>query len=272
MAPYPHSDLDLARRLERVEGQANAAFVQARAAHQPESRAGCTEVAGAFVLFDGPESPLSQTFGLGLFGDVTGAHLDRIECFYSERGAPCDHEISPLAGPEMGAMLAERGYVPIEHASVLYQPLPALTTLPVSEAWTIRRALPEEAEAWAALAARGWSDLAEAEAFMRSIGRLVVEREGSLALFAERGGRPQATGALSLHDGVALFAGASTVPAARGQGAQTALLHSRLEMAAEAGCDLAAMVTLPGSASQRNAERAGFRVAYTRTKWRLNGP
>jgi hypothetical protein len=26
-----------------------------------------------------------------------------------------------------------------------------------------------------------------------------------------------------------------------------------------------------GSASQRNAERQGFRIAYTRTKWRLGG-
>jgi hypothetical protein len=29
------------------------------------------------------------------------------------------------------------------------------------------------------------------------------------------------------------------------------------------------MCAQPGSASQRNAERHGFRIAYTRTKWRL---
>jgi hypothetical protein len=29
------------------------------------------------------------------------------------------------------------------------------------------------------------------------------------------------------------------------------------------------MGSLPGSGSQRNAERHGFRIAYTRTKWRL---
>ena len=29
------------------------------------------------------------------------------------------------------------------------------------------------------------------------------------------------------------------------------------------------MVAAPGSASQRNAERQGFRIAYTRTKWML---
>ena len=35
------------------------------------------------------------------------------------------------------------------------------------------------------------------------------------------------------------------------------------------GCDVAMMVAHPGSDSQRNAERKGFRIAYTRTKWRL---
>jgi len=29
------------------------------------------------------------------------------------------------------------------------------------------------------------------------------------------------------------------------------------------------MGALPGSPSQRNAERQGFRIAYTRNKWRL---
>jgi hypothetical protein len=43
----------------------------------------------------------------------------------------------------------------------------------------------------------------------------------------------------------------------------------RLRFAADQGCDLALMGALPGSASQRNAERQGFRIAYTRLKWQL---
>lgn len=46
------------------------------------------------------------------------------------------------------------------------------------------------------------------------------------------------------------------------------LLDARLRYAAENGCDLALMVARPGSGSQRNAERHGFRIAYTRLKWR----
>ena len=87
--------------------------------------------------------------------------------------------------------------------------------------------------------------------------------------FAERDGEPIATAALFMHEGTALLAGASTVPAGRRQGAQNALLDTRLQTAASNGCDLAMMVAAPGSASQRNAERQGFRIAYTRTKWML---
>jgi hypothetical protein len=78
-----------------------------------------------------------------------------------------------------------------------------------------------------------------------------------------------AAGGMSIHDGVALLAGASTIPEWRHRGAQGALLQSRLDYAVQAGCDLAMIGAEPGSASQRNAERQGFRIAYTRIKWAL---
>ena len=91
------------------------------------------------------------------------------------------------------------------------------------------------------------------------------------AFLAEADGAAIATGGLTIHGGVALLAGASTVPEGRRLGAQNALLAARLHFAAEQGCDIAMMCALPGSASQRNAERHGFRIAYTRVKWRKRG-
>jgi hypothetical protein len=74
---------------------------------------------------------------------------------------------------------------------------------------------------------------------------------------------------LCIHDGVALFGGSATVPELRRRGLQAAFLHERMRCAFDHGCDLAMIVAEPGSDSQRNAERKGFRIAYTRTKWRL---
>ena len=72
---------------------------------------------------------------------------------------------------------------------------------------------------------------------------------------------------LSLHEGIAGVYGASTLPAFRNRGVQTALLHARMAAAAAAGYDLAMTSALPGSASQRNIERQDFRVVYTRSKF-----
>jgi len=51
---------------------------------------------------------------------------------------------------------------------------------------------------------------------------------------------------------------------------QAALLQERMRYAFDHGCDLAMLVAEAGSESQRNAERKGFRIAYTRMKWRLS--
>jgi GNAT superfamily N-acetyltransferase len=64
--------------------------------------------------------------------------------------------------------------------------------------------------------------------------------------------------------GVLGLYGASTLTEYRGRGLQTALLLHRMHAAAEAGCELAVIVTLGGTTSQRNAERLGFTVAYSK--------
>jgi hypothetical protein len=73
-----------------------------------------------------------------------------------------------------------------------------------------------------------------------------------------------------MHDGVALFGGSATSPELRRRGLQAALLREGMRYAYDHGCELATMVAEAGSDSQRNAEREGFRIAYTRTKWRLS--
>ena len=70
-----------------------------------------------------------------------------------------------------------------------------------------------------------------------------------------------------MRDGVAGFFGASTLPAFRRRGVQTALLRARMERAREAKCDLAVCLAQPGSSSGRNATRLGFQVLYTRVKF-----
>jgi Acetyltransferase (GNAT) domain len=287
---YPFADLALARRLERAEATSNARFVELRAGLDPGRGACWIEVGGAYAMYDGPSSPVTQTFGLGMFQAPTADDFDRLERFFFDRGAPADHEVSPQADPATLALLLERGYRPIEFTSVMFRPVaagdlgtwghgdypkrasgsPLVPESPSPRADVIVRVIgADEADVWAKTASAGWG-AADGE-FMLDVARVNAGAPDGHLFLAELDGRPIATAALAIHGGVAHFAGASTIPEGRRNGAQLALLDARMRHAAAHGCDLALMGAAPGSGSQRNAERHGFRIAYTRIKWRLSG-
>jgi len=81
------------------------------------------ECAGAYAVFDGIGSPVTQTFGPGIFEELTAASLDTIERFFLDRGAQVHHELSPFAGAAALSLLCARRYHPIEISNVLYRPV-----------------------------------------------------------------------------------------------------------------------------------------------------
>lgn len=265
---YPLVDLALSRRLERAEAHANARFVESRARVQPQTGACWIAAGGAYAMFDGIGSPISQTFGLGVFEPVTGAVLDTFETFFASRRSDTFHEVSPLVDQSVLALFTDRGYRPCELTSILYQPLPShIAESPSRDGISARKVDAAEHELWAATAYRGWQEFDGVREFMAAFGPTAAGAEDAHPFLAFADSQPIAAGSLTMHDGVAILAGASTVPEARGRGAQGALLRARLHHAATAGCTVAMMGAMPGSASQRNAQRHGFRIAYTRIKW-----
>jgi hypothetical protein len=269
-AAFPRVDIALSRRLERAEATSGARFIESRARTQPDIGACWMEAGGAYAMFDGVGSPLTQTFGLGMFEPITADVLGRIEQFFASRGSATFHEISPLADQSALALLADRGYRPCELTSVMFQPLPARTlddTAVAASPFRVKVVEPADRKLWADTAYRGWSEFLEVREFVAAFGPTAIAAENAVPFLVVEGETPVATGSLSVHDGVALFAGASTIPEARGRGAQRTLLDARLRVAASQGCTIAMMCAAPGSASQRNAERSGFRIAYTRIKW-----
>jgi hypothetical protein len=291
------SDLTLSRRLEAAEGYACAQFALARRRLFPDSGSEATRIAGADVVFDGPDSPTTQTFGLGMLEAATPDALDQIEQFFTTRNSTTQHEVSPFAGVETLQLLCDRGYRPIEVSNVLCRHVDTGAGAPGSSAgakiagapgpshlgiWEdsheenapgspsirVRVIGPDEAGLWTSVSTDAWThEHPELEAFMRQTGALLVARQNSPCFLAEIDGRPAATGALLIHRGVALLAGAATLPKHRRRGLQSALFPPRMASAREPGCELAMMVADAGSNSQRNAQRAGFQIAYTRIKW-----
>jgi GNAT superfamily N-acetyltransferase len=261
-------DLALSRRVERLEGMVSTTFSETNQRTAPQLGHQWRDFDGTYAIFDGADSPMTQTFGLGLWSPTTAEQLTAIEAFFTDRGADTMHELSPLSGVECSALLAERGYRPHELSTVLVQSLDASLDAPASDL-RVRIAETADHPAWIETSVSGWAADPLFAPLMRAMATTAAANHAMVHFLVERDGAPIATGSLGVHDGVALLAGASTIPSGRGLGAQAMLLAARLGEARRRGCDLAMMVTTPGSTSQRNAERRGFRVAYTRTKWRL---
>lgn len=268
---YPFADIELARRLERTEAQGSVNFIEARVKAFPEMGAKWIEIAGTYATLDKPGSPLSQTFGLGVFQPISAEELDRIEDFFRSHESDVFHEVCPLADMSVFTLIKERGYQPVEFSNVLYRPVTPDLRLEASQNQRIavRVVGKDEIDLWAQTSFEGWSEFPEYADFFRDLAKVFGHSKGP-SFIAELDGKPIATGALTIQGDVALLAGASTIPDARRQGAQLALLEDRLRYGAQQGCTVAMMVALPGSGSQRNAERHGFRIAYTRTKWHLH--
>ncbi len=266
------SDKNLSQKLERTEARANSAFVEARAKINPEIGAEWIEVAGTYAMFDGIESPLTQTFGLGVFAEITDAELNQLEAFFKQHDAPVLHEVSPMADASLIELLNERGYQPLELTSVMFQEIESANSLnlPLNPNINTRIIDKGEEKLWAQTSANGWATEMEGmEDFMFQLGQVSANCDGGFPFVAELDGKPISAGMLFIYDDIAILAGASTVPEGRKQGAQSALLDARLKFAADKGCKIAMMGAFPGSQSQRNAEKNGFRIAYTRTKWML---
>ena len=266
-----YCDRTFSQKLERTEARANADFVDTRARLEPDCGATRIEVGGTYAMFDGVGSPLTQTFGLGIFEDATPEYLHTLETFFRDRGSDIFHEVSPIVDQSIMALLSERGYRPVELTCVMYQELED-SRLKAGLKTEIKTRVVDESDAdlWAETVAAGWADeQPDLVDYLQGIGKISARSSGSRPFLAELNGRPIAAAGFQMYDDVCILAGASTIPEARRQGAQNALLQARLKFAVENGCTLAMMCALPGSQSQKNAQRNGFNIAYTRTKWML---
>lgn len=222
---------------------------------------GCGEavpVAGGYAAFAGAGSALTHAIGLGMHGPVTASEFDRMEEFYRSRGAWVNLDFCPHADPSLLELLGSRGYRIVECSNVLAGPVAG------SPDARVRLAQPGEEALWSRTMLEGFflrTDLTMAELEMAA---RLFRLDAATAWFGMAHGSPAAAGAMNVRGKLALLFGDSTLEKFRGQGLQLALIRARLARAAAEGCDLATASTLPGSVSQLNYERAGFRVVYTK--------
>ncbi|HEX5718101.1 MAG TPA: GNAT family N-acetyltransferase, partial [Thermoanaerobaculia bacterium] len=199
--------------------------------------------------------------------------LDAIERAFDERSTPVRVELASLAGPEIASRLARRGYLFVGFENVLGLPLRDREPSALPAGVEVAESGTAEFSEWLDAVVTGFAHpddqgVPSAEELPREVLERVMGDLASASGFsrylARRGGETAGGGSLRMGDGVAQLCGAATLPAHRRQGVQTALLLSRLDLAREAGCDIAVVTTQPGSKSQENVQRQGFQLLYTR--------
>jgi ribosomal protein S18 acetylase RimI-like enzyme len=258
----PFVTSELVRRLERTVDAFGVAWLEGHVGGPAGVR---LERLGAVTAAVTPSRPeldfMNRIHGL----PADPGRLDDVLAVYREAGVRPWIEVPP-GSEELLARLVDAGARPLEPVAVLYttaerRAVPAAPELRVVGA--------DEALRFAHLHLEGHGVPADARASDAPAVAAAIARRDVRGYIASVDGEDAAAGVLFLHDGDASAANASTLERFRGRGCQTALLARRLTDAADAGAELFSSLTILGSPSQRNMERAGLRVAYTKTVWRL---
>lgn len=264
-------DVELAARIERAEGEmlGGAAAVIARRAAGVIARTVC----GGVAVFTEPGSPLNKVVGLGMSAEFDAASFLELERELLERGAAVQVELPTLAEPSIAPWLTAHGYQLVAVENVLGCALPLACAERAPGDIEIELAAPSDLEHWIDVVVDGFASpdtqgVASSEHFERDVLVRVMRDFNSGArmrqYLARRSGELAGGASLHLGERIAHLCGAATLPAHRLRGVQSQLLARRLADAARQGCELAVMMTQPGSKSQQNAQRRGFELLYSR--------
>ena len=258
-------DQSLVRRLELAHAWRGVHYARAQQTLHPETSVEVKSIAGGFAIFAGEGSPLNGAVGLGFQGPVSGPDIFAVERFFESRNIPARIDLSQLADPSLAELLTKRNYSQDMSFNVLYCSLPqsALTLSPTS-GLKITQAKSEDADLWIRTVGQGFDGREHPSQETLDIMAPNFYSGNGSCFFAWLDREPAGGGAMYIHEGVAEFGGTSTRPQFRRRGVQTALLAARLKAAAAQDCNYAMVMTSPNSASQRNLERAGFRLGYTK--------
>jgi GNAT superfamily N-acetyltransferase len=268
------ADAALAARIDRAEGRYVASIAEAVSARRGDSHTLIQPISGGMSIYAGPSSPMNKVIGLGLDGPIEIQALEDVEREWRARDEAVRIELSILADASVPVVLSERGYHVHGFENVLARPLDAEPAADDPRGITIERLRKEDERTWIDIAIAAFTHLdgtgstaddSSHIAVMEEVMGDVLAAPGLHPYLARLDGRPVGEGGLCLGgDGIALLAGAGTLPEARGRGVQKALLRHRLADARAAGAELAVVVTAPGTRSQENVVRRGFILLYTR--------
>jgi|GEM_PF-177331 len=266
--PHVPSPLDepmpdpLAQRLETAEAGTLLALARAAevaiADHEPAHRVFGRAVAARF----GQQSPINAFKGWGLDTPAV-SDLDAVEAMYEQASASFAVEVCSHAAPQTLELLAARGYRAVAVENILVRSLDG--EVGGSDAVTLEPMPDSDADVWGEMLGRGFTDGGEPPPEIAIYGRITRAVGMSRNWFIVADGQRVGVCSMRFDHEVAMLMGSAVSVEHRGRGYHTSALMQRLAFARELGCRYAKIDVQPGSASHRNAHRAGFHLSHTRT-------
>ncbi|MEO0512768.1 MAG: GNAT family N-acetyltransferase [Planctomycetota bacterium] len=244
--------------------------------------------AGGSMCYAGPGSWANAVYGAGMNGPVSTADFDELDAFYRERAAgektAVKVELCPYADETLLRGLIARGFGLSEMASVMAMELSGADGAaggardlgrgvghgvgravdPPVEVRRLERGDEAGLRAYATLAHdafEGGGEIPEAEWGIR---QRMLAHGRTVMLTAWSGGTLVGVAAMEVAGEVAAMFGGTVLEPFRRRGIHRLLIEERVRIAREAGASVAVIESDPGGATERNAERVGFRVVYSK--------
>lgn len=264
----------LARDLEALAARDREVLAGIAAGLFPGSGVAVERIGGAVAVSGGEAIGVSSIDGLDPTRPLSAEERSRVRAFLDRAGSgrvevsiPADSSAGLLADLEaLGLVHAE-----FEDVFVMRTDDRDAVSAPGASGdagaiagYEIAEVGPADAEEWARLVATAFSDGLEPPEVDLRFARAMVRVPHVRLFWVLAGTEPVAAGELRTSGGIAWLSADGTLPAHRGRGLQAALQLARIEAGRLAGCTLAVTEAAPGTASHRNAVRAGFRPAYRR--------
>jgi hypothetical protein len=222
------------------------------------------ECAGGIAAFTGPGSPLSVVKGVA--SELKASDVEQAESFFQRRGASqATFELAPWVAASSAQLLTRLGYAESGAESVVTREVAIDSTSTVSIQHPLD-ARELDSDAWGVVFSdvcdippfEWWTRLSRAAGFMPGAVNLgVAGEDGGWIACAQ----------LAPAGNIAIFANDNTMVAARDRGIQKMLIRRRLRQAVTRGLSIAIAEVAPGSVSEANYVKCGFRVTYTRVHY-----
>ncbi|PLB49873.1 hypothetical protein P170DRAFT_435191 [Aspergillus steynii IBT 23096] len=266
--------IDVAKRNEYIEAKHIERQAEVCRHLHPSHDIQIQPIAGGITIKTLPElvGKLNRTVGLGMDSEVEEQNLRDIEALIKPVGLDHQIHLCALARPSALQSLSSCGYV-VRHVLNVYACTPddvvSQQGRTAGEAGvTISRVAQQETEKFLQASVAGFADGGRSSDLLRLLARLAACRDDTYLYVATINKEIVGTAAMAVIDSpdgsVAHLYLDSTLPGYRGKGVHAALIRARVLEAHQLGVDLATMTTSAGSGSARSAERAGFRLAYTK--------